>query len=102
MDGMSSQTMNKGKKTGKWDRGRNMLLQFLFSCFIITFPGPQSTLAASNQGLRTVGDYSTRLDRAKQEIDEVIENESPAPALINRMNALKRLLPPHEDVEFGG
>jgi hypothetical protein len=94
--------MIKEKKTRKWDCGRNLLLQFLCSCFIITFPGLQSVLADSNQRFRTVDDYSTRLDQATQEIEEVIESESPAPALVNKMNAIKRLLPSHEDVEFGG
>jgi hypothetical protein len=102
MAGMSSQVRSKGKIVGNWNLGRKILIQFLFFSFIIAFPALQSTHAASNPGLKTVGDYSARLDQVKRGIDEVIESESPAPALINRMNAFKRLLPLNEDVEFGG
>jgi hypothetical protein len=76
-----------------------MFLWFL--CLVVAVPGGLPA-AAANQGPRTVADYSARLDQAKRGIDEVIERESPAPALINRMNAFKRLLPVNEEVEFGG
>ena len=35
-------------------------------------------------------------------MDEVIERESPAPELVARMNAIKRMLPVSEEVEFNG
>jgi hypothetical protein len=54
------------------------------------------------QGISTAGDYANRLERAEQSVDEVIELESPAPALVVRMNSIKRLLPEREEVQFNG
>src|SRR5262249_23921571 len=47
-------------------------------------------------------DYANRLNRAERTVDDVIERESPAPALVVRMNAIKRLLPAREEIELNG
>ncbi|MCI0388744.1 MAG: DUF4129 domain-containing protein [Acidobacteria bacterium] len=77
-------------------------LCFLLCYFAIAFLVSQFGPAVLAQGLSTVGDYANRLERAKQAVDEVIEQDISAPGLVARMNAIKRLAPASEDVEFNG
>jgi Domain of unknown function (DUF4129) len=70
----------------------------LWLCGLTLYFAPE----AFAQGISTVGDYADRLERAEQSVDEVIELESPAKALVVRMNSVKRLLPEREEVQFNG
>src|SRR5215510_1065676 len=57
----------------------------LWLCGLTLYFAPE----AFAQGISTVGDYADRLERAEQSVDEVIELESPAKALVVRMNSVK-------------
>jgi len=98
---------------GKWGNGEKHLVSLshfllvspsllipvaLLLCGLISYFAPE----VFAQGISTVGDYANRLERAEQSVDEVIELESPAPALVFRMNSIKRLLPEREEVQFNG
>ncbi|MGH9852253.1 MAG: DUF4129 domain-containing protein [Blastocatellia bacterium] len=98
---MNSQRFKKGRRSGAAEGGKKILIRFLLY-FAISSPAFQFGPAVLAQGLSSVGDYASRLNRAEQAVDEVIERESPAPELVVRMNAIKRLLPASEEVEFNG
>jgi len=96
---MNSQRFKKGRRAGAAEGGSKILIRSLFY-FAIAFFAFQFAPAALGQGLSTVGDYANRINQAKHVIDEVIKLESPVPELVARMNAIKRLLPESEEVEF--
>jgi len=98
---MNSQRFKNSRGEGTAGSERKFFIRSLLY-FAIAFPTLYFGPAVSAQGLSTVGDYANRLERAEQAVDEVIEQESPAPALVVRMNAIKRLAPASEDVEFNG
>jgi hypothetical protein len=74
-----------------------LLLYFAVAPFTLCF-GP----AAAAQGASTVGDYVNRLERAAQSLTEMTDRNISAPGLVVRMNAIKRLAPASENVEFNG
>jgi hypothetical protein len=99
---MRSQTFKQsGGVTERRSLG-NLSARLPLYCLAILFVILQFDLRATAQGVSTVNGYSNRLNQAKQTVDEVIEQESPAPAVVVRMNSIKRLLPASEEVEFGG
>ena len=78
-------------------------LCFLLCYFAIAFLASQFGPAVLAQGLSTVGDYANRLERAKQAMDEVIEQNIPAPGACGQDESRsRRLAPASEDVEFNG
>lgn len=83
------------------ESARSALTRAVF-CFAISFLVLQSVPDALAQGASTISDYANRLNQAERITDEVMEEESPAPELVIRMNAIKRLLPASENVEFNG
>lgn len=101
MPGMNSRRLKKSGRAGAAESGRKILFRFLFY-FAIASLAFLFAPAALAQGLSSVGDYANRLNQAERAVDEVIERESPAPELVVRMNAIKRLLPTNEEVEFNG
>lgn len=98
---MNSRQFKKSAGVRAWERGENILTGFPL-CLAIIFFALQSATPALAQGLSTVDDYASRLNRAVQAVNEVIKQENPAPELAIRMNAIKRLLPASEEVEFNG
>jgi uncharacterized protein DUF4129 len=70
--------------------------------FAIAFLVSLCALRVSAQGLSTIDDYASRLDRAERTVKEAIEMNSAASGLAARMNEVKRLLPASEEVEFNG
>jgi large-conductance mechanosensitive channel len=99
---ITSQIFKKSGRAGAAKSGKNSPARLLLHGLAILFFVAQLNSATAAEGVSTVGEYAARLVRAKQAIDEVIEQESPAPALVERMNAVKRLLPAREEVESGG
>jgi hypothetical protein len=102
MSESSSRKITVERKTTRHGRARGALVGSLLVFFTVAFPAFPPVQAASTRGRRTVEEYSARLKQAKQGIDDVIERESPAPSLINRLRQIERLLPVNEDVESGG
>ena len=98
---MNSQRFKNSRGEGAKESERKFLIRILLY-FAVAFPALNLDPSVSAQGLSTAGDYANRLERAKQALDEAIEQESPAQALVVRMNAIKRLAPASEDVEFNG
>jgi hypothetical protein len=82
--------------------GGNLAVRLLLHCLAIILFILQFNSPATAEGISTVSDYANRLNRAKQIVDEVIEQESPAPTVVDRMNSIKQLAPASEEVEFGG
>jgi hypothetical protein len=74
-----------------------MSICFLVSSFILLF-----SIVTEARGISTVGDYANRLDQARRITIEVIEQESPAPVVVQKMTAIKQLLPAAEEVGSGG
>ncbi|MCI0525171.1 MAG: DUF4129 domain-containing protein [Acidobacteria bacterium] len=99
---MRSRIFKKSGGAAERRSGGKLAVRISLRCLAIIFFILQLDFTASAKSISTVGDYANRLNRAKQTVDEVIEQESPAPAVMDRMNSIKRLLPASEEVEFGG
>ncbi len=79
------------------------LSAWLAISFVVSVVSAQSaSMTVSAQSASTTKGYAGRLQQAGQVIDELIEQESPAPTVVERMTAIKRLLPPGEEVETDG
>src|SRR5262245_37149754 len=102
MPRMNSQRFKKSGRAGKDVSERTTLSRSLLYYSAIMFLAFQFSPTTLAQRLTTAGDYANRLHHAEQAIDEVIKRESAAPELMSRMNAIKRLLPAKEEVEFKG
>jgi hypothetical protein len=74
-------------------------LLFRLAIVFLTFQSSPDALA---EGLSTISDYASRLNQAEQITKEVMEEESPAPELVIKMNAIKRLLPASEKLSLDG
>jgi hypothetical protein len=99
---MRSQTLKQRSGSAQRRSGKKLAIRFLLRCLAITFFILRFNSTTSAEGISTVGDYANRLNRAKQMVEEVTKQESPAPTVVDRMNSIKRLLPASEEVEFGG
>jgi hypothetical protein len=62
----------------------------------------QFHVAASAKSISATKDYADRLQQAGNAIEELIEQESPAAGVGEKMSAIKRLLPSNEEVESNG
>jgi hypothetical protein len=99
---MKSQTFKQSGGATARRSGGNLPIRLLLHCLAIIFFILQLNFTAPAEGISTVDGYASRLNRAKQTVGEVIEQESPAPTVVDRMNSIKRLLPASEEVAFGG
>src|SRR5262245_25414675 len=102
MSEMNSQRFKTSGRAGRREDERNILSRSLFYSSALLFFAIQFAPQTFAQRLTTISDYSHHLNRAEQTIAEVIERESAAPELVAKMNAIKRLLPANEEVEFRG
>src|SRR5262249_18152392 len=98
---MNSQRLTKSGRAVAAKIAQKILIRFLFY-FATALLVLQFDSTVLGQGFLTVGDYANRLNRAERTVDDVMERESPAPALVVRMNAIKRLLPAREEIELNG
>ncbi len=99
---MRPQTFKKSGGAAGRRSGGKLAVRISLHCLAIIFFILQLNFTISAEGISTISDYADRLNRAKQTVGEVIEQESPAPTVVDRMNSIKRLLPASEEVEFGG
>lgn len=76
---------------------RLLILMMAVFCLIMLFNGEATAVGVSN-----LSDYAGRLGRSEAIIEELIEQESPADVLTQKLGAIKRSLPAREDVDFGG
>jgi uncharacterized protein DUF4129 len=71
---------------------RTKVASCVFLFFISSVAGATTRLA----------DYAARIERAREAIGELIENEPSENGLLKKLSAIKRLLPKQEEVEFDG
>jgi hypothetical protein len=73
---------------------RSRFFQLLFILFFFTTSVAGAPITFSG--------YATRIERAEAAIGELVETDMPADRLLERLSAIKRLLPRQQEVQFDG
>jgi hypothetical protein len=71
---------------------RSRFFQFLFIIFFFTTSAAGAPIPFSG--------YATRIERAQAGMGELVESDMPADRLIERLSAIKRLVPKQQEVQF--